>query len=112
MEVYKDSLVDKDEFDFENIISSDEMKLHSKCIPYFKDPVARTRSKYETLMDPLSDKIQYLPEDKRKKYTKFMINIIAHLSALSRIIEREIEDLNIPENDLESDVEINYVARN
>ncbi len=32
MEVYKDSLVDLDEFDFENLI------------PYFKDPVARTRS--------------------------------------------------------------------
>jgi len=60
MEVYKDSFVDQNEFDFEN------------SIPYFKDPVARTRSKYETLMDPLSDKIQYLPEEKRKKYAKFM----------------------------------------
>ena len=45
MEVYKYSFVDQNEFDFEN------------SIPYFKDPVARTRSKYETLMDPLSDKI-------------------------------------------------------
>ena len=98
MEVYKDSFVDQNELDSEN------------SIPYFKDPVARTRSKYETLMDPLSDKIQYLPEDKRKKYTKFMINIIAHLSALSRIIESEIKDLNIPENDLNSDVEINYIT--
>jgi len=97
MEVYKDSLVDQNEFDFENLI------------PYFKDPIARTRSKYETLMDSLSDKIEYLPEDKRKKYTKFMLNIIAHLSALSRIIEREIKDLNIPENDLNSDIEINYI---
>ncbi len=97
MEVYKDSLDDKDEFDFKN------------SIPYFKDPVARIRSKYETLMDPLSDKIEYLPEDKRKKYSKFMINIIAHLSALSRTIEREIKDLNILENDLKSDIEINYI---
>ena len=65
MEVYKDSSVDEDEFDFENIL------------PYFKDSVARTRSKYETLMDDLSDKIQYLPKDKREKFTKFMLNIIA-----------------------------------
>ena len=50
---YKNCLVD-DEYDFENIL------------PYFKDPVAYTRSKYGTLMDDLSDKIQYLPEDKRK----------------------------------------------
>jgi len=35
---------------------------------------------YETLMDDLSDKIQYLPEDKREKFTKFILNIIAHLS--------------------------------
>ena len=99
MEVYKDSSVDEDEFDFENLI------------PYFKDPIARTRSKYETLMDDLYDKIQYLPEDKRKIYTKFILNIIAHLSALSRIIEREIENskIHIPLKDLESDVEINYI---
>ena len=55
MEVYKNSLVDQDEFDFENII------------PYFKNAFDYTRSKYETLMDPLSDKIQYLPEEKKKK---------------------------------------------
>ncbi len=97
MEAYEDSFVDKDEFDFENVIL------------YFKDPVARTRSKHETLMDPLSDKIQYLPEDKRKKYTKFMINVIAHLSALLRISEREIRDLNMPEYDLNSDIEIKYI---
>jgi len=90
-------LVDQDEFDFENLI------------PYFKDPVARTRSKYETLMDDLSNKIQYLPKNKRKKYTKFMINIIAHLSALSRIVEREIEDSKILIKDLNSDIEINYI---
>ena len=36
MEDYKDSLVDKDEFDFENII------------PYFKNIFDYTRSKYET----------------------------------------------------------------
>jgi len=98
MEFYKNSSIDKDEFDFENII------------PYFKNTFDYTRSKYETLMDPLSDKIQYLPEDKRKKYTKFMVNIIAHLSVLSRIVEREIENMDIPENDLKSDVEINYIG--
>jgi hypothetical protein len=97
MEVYKDSFVDEDEFDFENIL------------PYFKNPFDRTRSKYEAIMDPLSDKIQYLSEDKREKYTKLMLNIIAHLSALSRIIEKEIKDLNIPDIDLNSDVEINYI---
>ena len=97
MKVYKDSLVDRDEFDFEN------------SIPYFKDLVARTRSKYETLMDPLSEKIQYLPPDKRKKYTKFVINIIAHLSVLSRIVEREIKNMDIPENYLNSVIEINYI---
>ena len=48
MEIYKDSFVDKDEFDFENII------------PYFKNPFDRTRSKYEAIMDLLSDKIQYI----------------------------------------------------
>jgi hypothetical protein len=97
MEVYEDSFVDKDDFNFEN------------TIPYFNDPVARTRSNYETLMDPLSDKIQHLPEHKRIRYTKFMINIIAHLSVLSRMVEKEIKNLNIPHNDFESDVEINYV---
>ena len=97
MEVYKDSIVDEDEFDFENII------------PYFKEPFTRTRSKYETLMDPLSDKIQHLPDSKRIKYSKFMINIIAHLSTLSRMVEKEIKNLGIPHNDFESDVEINYV---
>ena len=60
-------------------------------------------------MDPLSDKIQHLPESKRIKYTKFMLNIIAHLSALSRMVEKEIKNLDIPHNDFESDVEINYV---
>jgi len=62
------------------------------------------------MMDLLSDKIEYLPEDERKKYTEFMMNIITHLSALLRIIEREIKDLNIPEYDLNSDVEINYIT--
>ena len=97
MEIYKDSFVGLDEFDFENII------------PYFKIPFERTRLKYETLMNPLSDKIQHLSEDKREKYTKLMLNIIAHLSALSRIIEKEIKNLNIPDIDLNSDVEINYI---
>mgnify|MGYP000870912118 CR=1 FL=1 len=97
MEIYKDSFVSEDEFDFGSIL------------PYFRNPVVHTRSKYETLMDPLSDKIKYLPESKRLKYTKFMMNIIAHLSVLSRIVEREIKYLNIPENDLESDIEISYV---
>ncbi len=46
MEVYKDSVVGLDEFDFENLI------------PYFKDLIARIRSKYETLMYDLYDKIQ------------------------------------------------------
>ncbi len=63
----------------------------------------------DQIMDPLSDKIQYLPEDKRKKYSKFMLNIIAHLSAISRIVERGIKDLKIPIKDLNSDVEINYI---
>lgn len=44
-----------------------------------------------------------------KEYGTFMINLIAHWSALSRIIEREIKDLNFLENDFESNVEINYV---
>ncbi len=38
-----------------------------------------------------------------------MMNIIAHLSVLSRIVEDEIENMDIPENDLRSDVEINYI---
>ena len=54
MEIYKDSMIDEDEFDFKNIL------------PYFKDPIAYTASKCEALMDDLSDKIQYLSEDKRK----------------------------------------------
>lgn len=94
MEVYKDSFVEEDEFNFEH------------TIPYYKCPFDRTRSKYEILiMDPLSEKIQYLPEDKRNKYTKFIVNIIAHLSALSRIVEKEKKNLNIPGYD----VEINYI---
>ncbi len=97
MEVYKDSFVVLNEFDFEN------------NIPYFKNPIERTRSKYETLMDSLSDKIQHLPKHKGVKYTKFMVNIIAHLSVLSRIVEKEIENMNILEDDLYSDVEINYI---
>lgn len=48
MEVQKDSLVDTDEFDFLNILL------------YFKeDRVARTKLKYEILLDYLSDNIQY-----------------------------------------------------
>ena len=109
MEVYKDSSIDLKDFDFENIISSNEMKLHSNCIPYFKQPIAYTKSNYETLMDPLSDKIQHLPTSKQIKYKKLMVNIIAHLSVLSRMIEKEIKDLNIPHNDFVSDVDINYL---
>ena len=78
MEVNKDSFVDENEFDFENII------------PYFKDPVARIRSNYETLMDPLSDKIQHLTEDKRKKYgdkyycsSKCLVLLNLHFSQFS-----------------------------
>ena len=93
MEIYRDSFVSEDKFDFGSIL------------PYFRNSVVHTRSKYETLMDPLSDKIKYLPESKRLKYTKFMMNIIAHL----RVLSRRVEDLNIPENDLESDIEISYV---
>lgn len=55
MDVYQDSFIDEDEFDFENLI------------PYFKCPFNQTRSKYETLMDSLSHKIQHLPEDWKKK---------------------------------------------
>ncbi len=63
-------------------------------------------------MGLLSVKIQYLPEPKRIKYTKFIVNIITHLSVLSRIIKNEIEnmDIDIPETDLKSDVEINYIV--
>lgn len=64
MEVYRNSFVIEDEFDFENII------------PYFKNPFERTRSKYEIVMDPLSDKIQHLPESKRMKYKKLMVIIL------------------------------------
>jgi len=50
-----------------------------------------------------------------------MINIIAHLSVLSKIIGKDIKDLNsrkinlfyasdIPENDLEYDIEITYLS--
>ena len=95
------SSIDINEFDLE------------KCIPYFKQPIDYTKSKYETLMDPLTDKIQHLPKSKQTKYKKLMVNIIAHLSVLSKMIEKEIKDLNkvksIPENDLESDVEITYL---
>ena len=94
MEVYKNTSIEKEEFDLKNVI------------PYFKNPFVYTRSKYETLMDPLSDKMQYLPESKKIKY---MTNIIAHLSVLSRIVENEIENMDIPENDSRSDVEINYI---
>ena len=97
MEVYENSFVDINEFDFKNYL------------PYFKNPFERTRSKYETLIDPLSDKIQHLPKSKQTKYKKLMVNIIAHLSVLSRMIEKDIENIDIPENDLESDVEINYL---
>ncbi len=97
MEIYKDSFVGLDEFDFENYI------------PYFKNLIERTRSKYETLMDSLSDKIQHLSKHKRVKFTKFMVNIIAHLSVLLRIVEKEIENMNILEDDLYSDIEINYI---
>lgn len=48
-------------------------------------------------MDPLSDKIHYLTDNKRK----FIINIIT-------LKNKRIKNLNIPKN-LESDVEINYI---
>lgn len=97
MKVYKDSCVDEVEFDFENII------------PYLKNLVERTRTNYEILTDPLLDKIQYLPEYKRIKYNKLMVNIIAHLDVLSRVVKKEVEDLNTPHYDFESDIEINYI---
>lgn len=59
-------------------------------------------------MDPLSEKIQYLHKDKGNKYTKFMVNIIAHLSASSRIVEKEIKNLNISGTDL-AFVKIKYI---
>ncbi len=46
MEVHKYSFVELDEFNF----SSNETKEHKNCIPYFKDPVLRLRSKYETFI--------------------------------------------------------------
>ncbi len=81
MTVYKNSFVSEDDFDFENVIL------------YFKNPNNRRKSKYETLMDSLSDKIQHLLKPKRVKYTKFMINIITHLSVLSRFVQKEIENM-------------------
>ncbi|MBP1526004.1 MAG: hypothetical protein H9Q67_05880 [Spiroplasma ixodetis] len=60
-------------------------------------------------MDSVSDKIQHLPKSKQIKYNKLMINIIAHSSVSSRIIEKDIEDSNIPQNDFESDVDIIYL---
>jgi hypothetical protein len=63
MEAYENSFIEKEEFDFENYL------------PYFKKPIDYTRSKYETLMDPLSDKIQHLPKSKQTKYKKLMVNI-------------------------------------
>ena len=58
MEVYENSFVEKEEFDFKDYLL------------YFKKPIERIRSKYETLMDPLSDKIQHLPKSKQMKYNK------------------------------------------
>lgn len=41
-------------------------------------------------MDPLSDKIQHLPKSKQTKDKKLMMNIIAHLSVLSRMIKKTV----------------------
>lgn len=38
-----------------------------------------------------------------------MANIFAHLSSLSRIIERELGALNISKNDLNFHIEIDYI---
>lgn len=73
MHVYNDSLFDKAMFNFENIIT------------YFKNT---SRSICTTLIDPFLDKIQYLSEDERKKYTKFIINVITQFSASPRIVEK------------------------
>lgn len=90
IEIYKDSLVDRNELDFENLI------------PYFNDSVARIR------WIPYQIKQKFTRRQKKK--IKFMINIITHLSALLSIIERrEIKDLSIPENNLNSDTEVNYI---
>ncbi len=87
MDVYKNSFASEDEFDFEDVI------------PYFKNSIDRTRSEYESLMDSFFHKIQCLPEPKRIKYTKFMVNIITY----SRIVENEIKNMGRPA--FESDVE-------
>jgi len=100
MEVYKDSLVGLDEFDFENLI------------PYFKDPIELKQDQNMKLYWMIyMIKFNIYLKIKEKYNTKFILNIIAHLSALSRIIEREIENskIHIPIKDLESDVEINYI---
>lgn len=57
-------------------------------------------------MDPLSDKNQYLTEWKQNE---LMVNIITHLSVLSRIIEKEKKILIYQKNNLKSYVEINYL---
>lgn len=86
MVVYKDSSVDENEFDFQN------------NLPYFKILVAYTISKYETLTDDLSNRIQYLPEDKIIKYTKFMLSIVAYLTCkniLYLLLQKRIEHKNV-----------------
>lgn len=50
-----------------------------------------------------------MSEYKKIKYAKLMINIVAHLNVLSRIVEKEIKDLNIPHNDFKSDIDTVYL---
>lgn len=55
--------------------------------------------------------MKHLPDYKRRKYNKLMVNIIARLSVFSRIIENEIKDFNIFHHDFESNIKINYIRK-
>ena len=75
-------------------------------MPYLKNTFDYITSKYKAVIDPLLHKIQKFPEHKRTKYARFLVNLAAYLSVMSRIIEKEIKDLNISENDSDSDFSI------
>jgi len=68
---------------YEGYIESDAFDL-DQTIPYFKEPIIYTASKYEPIIDMFFDKYQYLSKEKQKIYSRFLWSIVAHLTLVEK----------------------------
>ena len=106
---------------YEGYIESDAFDL-DQTIPYFKEPIIYTASKYEPIIDMFFDIYKYLSKEKQKIYSRFLWSIVAHLTLVEKNkIKDDLEksgkcDLVRLEKyfapDMESDIEIKYITDN